>query len=69
MITFSVLTTRWAKALFSGPEPGVRLSKAVDLSSDLQIVPTFRAPLIAGAQPEDGVGLSEKTKESSLCGG
>ena len=35
----------------------------------LEIVTTFRAPLIAGAQPEDGVGLSEATKESSLCGG
>ena len=45
------------------------LSKAVDLFSDVEIVTTFRAPLIAGAQPEDGVGLSEETKESSLCGG
>ena len=53
----------------SGPEDGVRLSKAVDLSLDLEIVTTFRAPLIAGAQPEDGVGLSEETEESSLCGG
>ena len=35
----------------------------------LEIVTTFRAPLIAGAQPENGVGLSEATKESSLCGG
>ena len=35
----------------------------------LEIVTTFRAPLIAGAQPEDGVGLSEETEESSLCGG
>ena len=53
----------------SGPEPDVRLSKAVDLALDLEIVTTFRAPLIAGVQPEDGVGLSQATKESSLCGG
>ena len=45
------------------------ISYTVDLSSDVEIVTTFRAPLIAGAQPEDGVGLSEETKESSLCGG
>ena len=53
----------------SGPEDGVGISYTVDLSSDVEIVTTFRAPLIAGAQPEDGVGLSEETKESSLCGG
>ena len=32
VIIFSISTTRWAQALVSGPEPDVRLSKAVDLS-------------------------------------